>query len=347
MRRIVILTEGSSDPAKAKTATGVLRYRGDEVVAVLDSTCVGKTAQELLGVGGDTPFVAELSDLPDDVDTLLIGIAPAGGGVPAKWRAHFEEPIDREMEIVSGLHLFLGDDPELSARADAKGVRVYDVRKPPEGIPIATNAAKSTSCYRVHTVGHDCSVGKMVTSLELTRALGERGHSAKFLATGQTGIMIEGDGIPIDAVTSDFVAGAAESMVLEHQHNDFLVVEGQGSLIHPLFSGVTLGLLHGCAPQAMVFCYDPLREEIKYGNAAMPPLREVASLFEQMASLITPSIIVGIAANTSALSESNAKAELERVGDEFGLPATDVVRYGPNVLVDAILEARERDGSSS
>jgi uncharacterized NAD-dependent epimerase/dehydratase family protein len=340
MSRIVILTEGKSNPTDAKTATGILRYRLDEVVAVLDSTQVGKTAGQVLGVGGSVPFVASLAGV--DADTLLIGIAPAGGGLPVSWRSLLRQAIERRMEIVSGLHFFIGDDPEFRELASKYRVRIYDVRKPPPGISVSRNIARSARCFRVHTVGHDCSVGKMVTGLELARELCRRGRDAEFLATGQTGIMIAGKGLPIDAVVSDFVAGATEKLVLDAQHREIVVVEGQGTLVHPLYSGVTLGLLHGCAPQAMVMCYDPLRREIKYGNMPIPPLGELIDLYERVASYIAPSEVVGVAANTAALSAAEAEAELRRVQAEVGLPATDVVRFGCGPLADAVLAARER-----
>jgi len=338
LSRIVILTEGKSNPTEAKTATGVLRYRGDDVVAVLDSTAAGTTARQLLGVGGDIPVVARLGDV--EGDTLLIGIASAGGALPAAWRPVLREAIERGMRIVNGLHTFLEDDAELRELAAKRGVELEDVRRPPKGLTVSRNVARDTTCFRVHTVGHDCSVGKMVTALEITRALRELGHDAEFLATGQTGIMIAGTGVPIDAVVSDFVAGAIEHLVLEHADADFVLVEGQGSLIHPLYSGVTLGLLHGCAPQAMVMCVDPTRTTIKYGNAPMRPTGEVIEIYELMARLITPSRVVAVAVNTSELGAERARAEVDSIASEVGLPATDVVRFGVAPIVDAILAAR-------
>jgi uncharacterized NAD-dependent epimerase/dehydratase family protein len=338
MSRIVILTEGQSNPTDAKTATGVLHYRADEVVAMLDSALVGTTAGEQLGVGGDIPFIASVADV--DADTLLIGIAPAGGGFPEGWRSLLRDAIERGMSIVSGLHAFIGDDPEFRDLAVERGVTIHDVRKPPKGLPVSRNVARHTPCFRVHTVGHDCSVGKMLTSLEITRVLKARGHKAEFVATGQTGIMISGKGYPIDAVVSDFVAGAAESLVVENQESDFVVVEGQGSLIHPLFSGVTLGLLHGCAPQAMVMCIVPGRTSIKHSNAPMRPLPEVIDLYERLANVIAPSSVVAVSLNTFSLSDAEAAAEIESARVLTGLPATDVIRFGCDPIVDAILEAR-------
>ena len=213
---------------------------------------------------------------------------------------------------------------------------------------LSSNEACNTACFRVHTVGHDCGVGKMLTALELTAALRERGHTAEFLATGQTGIMISGAGIPIDAVVSDFIAGAAEQLVLENRDKDFVLIEGQGSLVHPLYSGVTLGLLHGCAPQAMVMGFDPTRTTIRHSEQEMPPLKKVIELYESMAKVMSPSRVVAVAANTSSLDEAAAQKLLAALRDNLGLPAADVVRFGCEPIVDAVLEERRRlsEGSS-
>ena len=235
-RRLVILTEGLSSPVKAKTATCVVRYGNDEVLALLDSTQAGKTSQELLGVGGAIPVVAKLADAPG-ADTLLIGIAPVGGKIPPPWRCVILEAINRGMDVVSGLHEFLCDDPEFAAAAAERGVRLVDVRKNDER-DVATFKPFRAGCLRIHTVGHDCSCGKMVVSFEVARGLSKMGHDAKFIATGQTGILIEGDGCPVDRVISDFLNGAVEKQVFANQHHEILVIEGQGFICHPhLFGG--------------------------------------------------------------------------------------------------------------
>ncbi len=346
MRKIVILTEGNSNPTHAKTATGVLRYRQSEVVAVLDSTCAGKTAQELLQVGGSVPCVASLDEI--DADTLLIGIAPPGGGLPESWRSVLHKAMSRGMRIVSGLHVYLNDDEELKRTADQYGVVIHDVRRPPPGITVSGHEARSTTCFRVHTVGHDCGVGKLVVSLEVTRGLKKLGRRAEFVATGQTGVMIAESGVPIDAVVSDFVAGAIEAEVLKHQNEEFVLVEGQGSLIHPMYSGVTLGLLHGCNPQAMIMCLDPTHTRIRHSGAPMPAVEEVISIYERMANVFVSSRVVGVAVNTSSLSASAAEKEIEQTSERTGLPTTDVIRFGVDALVEAVLaeEAESRARSA-
>lgn len=340
-RRIVILTDGRTTPNGAKTASCVIRYKTEEVVALLDTTQPGKTAGELLGVGGTIPVVANLADAPG-ANTLLIGIAPSGGKLPAAWRKILLEAIDRGMNLVSGLHDFLAADPEIAAAAAKKGVEIHDVRKNNER-DVSNRLNLREDCLRIHTVGQDCSVGKMLTSVELTLALKKRGHDAKFIATGQTGIMIEGDGCPVDCVVSDFVNGAIEKQILANQHHDFLLIEGQGSLSHPRYSAVTLGLLHGCVPQAMIMVYEAGRKNV-HGMDYIPltPLKKMIEVNEMMASLAIPSKVIGVAMNSRALSAEETEIERKKVRDELGLPVCDVIRHGSDELIDAILAYRAK-----
>jgi len=332
---MVILTEGQTDPHTSKTATSLVRYCRDECVALLDSTQAGKTSQALLGVGGELPIVASLNECPDG-NTLVIGIAPQGGKLPAAWRRIVLEAVDRGMNVVSGLHDFLSDDAEIAAVAEAAGVTIEDVRKNNER-DVATLRDHREDCLRVLTIGNDCSVGKMVTSIEITRGLIERGLDAKFLATGQTGIMIAGEGCPIDCVVADFVNGAAEKLVLANQQHSILLVEGQGSLFHPSYSAVTAGLIHGCLPQAMILCYEVGRKTIHgHDHLPLPPLSEVKQVYETLAAAMMPSQVIGIAMNSRKVSQDEAEQERERLEWEFMLPVCDVFRHGPDALVDAV-----------
>lgn len=337
-RRIVVLTEGYSNPHTGKTGANVIRYLPGQVVAVLDSTQAGKTSQELLEAGGNTPVVASLA-AAGAADTLLIGIAPPGGKIPVPWRPILFEAIRRRMNIVSGLHDFLSDDPELVAAAKEAGVKLHDVRKNKEK-DIARRIGLREDTLRVHTVGHDCSIGKMVVSVEVTRELQRRGKTAKFIATGQTGIMIEGDGAPIDCVVADFVSGATEKMILAHQKkHEFLLIEGQGSLVHPSYSGVTLGLLHGCFPQALILCYEVGRTSVTgLDHVPIPPLAEIKRLNEIMASIHRPVPVIGVGMNSRKISPAQAEDERKRVRDELGVPVCDVFRHGAGDLVDAVIK---------
>jgi uncharacterized NAD-dependent epimerase/dehydratase family protein len=339
-RRIVILTDGRTNPVNAKTASCVIRYKADEVVALLDSTQAGKTSQELLGIGGAIPVVANLADAPR-ANTLLIGIAPSGGKLPPAWRITLLEAIERGMNLVSGLHDYLSHDTEIAAAAAKRGVDIHDVRKNSER-DVANRKDLREDCLRIHTVGQDCSVGKMLASVEITLGLKNRGCDAKFVATGQTGIMIEGDGCPVDCVVSDFVNGAAEKLVLANQHHDILLIEGQGSLSHPRYSAVTLGLLHGCMPHGMILVYEAGRRTVM-GMEYIPltPLATIVEVNEAMARLANPtSRVIGVAMNSRLLDTNEAEAERERVRRELGVPVCDVIRHGPEELVDAVLALR-------
>lgn len=341
--RIIILTQGHTEPHAGKTAASVIRYRGHEVVALLDATQVGKTSGDLLGVG-NVPIVGKLDDVPE-ANTLLLGIAPPGGKIPASWRAIILDAIARrKMNIISGLHDFVGDDPEFAAAAKASGATIYDVRKNTEKT-IARRQGLRPDCLRVHAVGHDCSIGKMVVSIEIANGLKQRGHDAKFIATGQTGIMVEGDGLPIDCIVADFVSGAAEKLILENQHHEIVVVEGQGSLVHPSYSSVTLGLLHGCAPQALIMCYEIGRDRVTgVESVEIPPLGEIMKIYDVMANVHQPCKIIGIGINSRRVSKDEAARERERVKAEFSLPACDVFRDGPDELVEAVLRFKNTSG---
>ena len=336
-RRLIILTEGHTEPVTGKTATCVVRYRPEQVVALLDSTQIGKTAGELLGVGGSIPIIGKLADAPQ-ANALMLGIAPSGGRIPAPWRTVILEAINRGMDVVSGLHEFLSADSEFSKAAAEKGVQLIDVRKNNER-DVAQRENIREECLRIHTVGQDCSVGKMLVALELTNAMKAQGVKAKFIATGQTGIMVEGDGSPIDCVVSDFVSGAVEKMILAHQHNDVLFIEGQGSLSHPRYSGVTLGLLHGCMPHGMILCYEVGRKNV-YGmdHMQLKSLAEMVKINEMMANLQCPSKVIGIAMNSRKTPAEEAEREREKVRRELGLPVCDIIRHGPDELLQAVYQ---------
>ena len=345
--RSVVLAEGLFDIEWSKTAACLIRYRPETVAAVLDSTKAGRDAAEILGFGRGIPVLSTLREalgLVPSPDSLIIGIAPQGGGLPEAWRPTLVEAIRAGLDVWSGLHAFLGDDPELSPLAEEHGVTLHDVRRPPKGLPVATGRAREGSALRVLTVGTDCNVGKMTVAMELVRGLRERGARAEFAATGQTGIMLEGRGIAVDAVVADFVAGAAERLVLDADPEaDVIVLEGQGSLVHPGYSGVTLALMHGALPQALILCTKPDRKTIYGGHhdwVRIPPLDEVVRMHEDAMAWVWPEERVRVAAvacNTHGRPEEEARQEIRRAAALTVLPATDPIRYGPAKLVEAIL----------
>jgi uncharacterized NAD-dependent epimerase/dehydratase family protein len=250
------------------------------------------------------------------------------------------DAISRGMNIVSGLHQFLQDDPEFSAAARQHGVELVDVRRNSER-DVATREGIRDECLRIHAVGHDCCVGKMVSAIEVTLGLKRAGYDAQFVATGQTGILIAGDGCPIDCVVADFVNGAAEKLVRNNQHHDILLIEGQGSLAHPKYSAVTLGLLHGCMPHGLIMCYEAGRTVVNglesFSLFSLPHLKNV---YETMANLMNPCRVIGVAMNSRLLSSEQAEMERERVRREMGLPVCDVFRHGPDELVQAVLDLK-------
>ena len=346
--RFLIVADGDFAAMTSKTANSVIRYLPDRTVGVLDRQQAGKTVQDVLGFGGAIPVVGSMREgLALGPTAVLIGIAPQGGRMPAEWRAWLAEALDHGCDLWSGLHTFLSDDPLLAEKARAQGRRILDLRRPPPDLPIASGLAKTVEPLVVLTVGTDCNVGKMTAQLQLVRRLNDRGVRTRFVATGQTGIMIEGWGIAVDAVVADFIAGAAERLVLEGSKDaDVILVEGQGSINHPGYSGVTLGLLHGSCPDALILCHQCTREYIgDYRQAAwlrIPPLTEYIRLYETIASAVHPTKVIGISLNTYDMTDAEARHACEAAARETGLPATDPVRFDPAPLVDAVVSARKR-----
>jgi uncharacterized NAD-dependent epimerase/dehydratase family protein len=349
--RFLILADGQFDPLTSKTANSCLRYFPDRITGVFDRRQAGKTVQQVLGFGGDIPVVGDFArglELGGGATAVLIGIAPPGGQLPDEWRGWLRTAIERGLEIWSGLHTFIADDPELGALARAKGVRILDARKPPAHLPIADGRAAEVAACTILAVGSDCNVGKMTAQLQLRDALVKRGRRTSFVATGQTGIFIEGWGIAVDAVVADFIAGAAEQLVLQGAKDaDIVLVEGQGSLLHPGYSGVTLGLLHGSCPDAMILCHQSSRDYIGdyHGRSPwvkIPPLPELIQIYERAAAPVRPAKVIAICLNTYDLEENAARKAVADAGRETGLPVTDPVRFDPSPVVDAMMAAADR-----
>jgi len=348
MRRLVILTEGNFGPHHGKTAMGVIRYGTDPIAAVLDSSIAGRNVREWLP-GVDIPAVATLAEalaLPEPPNTLLIGIAPTGGKLPESWRRTILAAIDAGLDVHSGLHTFLGDDPEFAAAAAARGTEIVDYRRPPERKETAVGRPHSPGKRVILTVGTDCAIGKMSVALELRKSALAQGDRAVFVPTGQTGMMIDGWGVAVDRVISDFVQGTVEWMLEEGEgRGDWLIVEGQGSLDHPAYSSVTLGLIHGSTPHAMVMVHKPgmenhdfdHRADVRYPIAKLPGF---IKLHEQVAGLVAPSKVVGIALNTMLYpSDDDARRVIAEIAAETGLPTDDPVRFGADRLWPAVREA--------
>jgi uncharacterized NAD-dependent epimerase/dehydratase family protein len=342
--RLAVLTEGLFDDHHAKTAHGVIRYGTREVVAVVDSSQAGRTAAEVVPFcEKPVPIVATIAEAADrGADTMLIGIAPTGGRLDDTWRALVLEAIDRRLNVEAGLHTILADDPEFSAAAERKGVTLRDLRlAPPDlGVPRGPGGRKP-GLRVVHSVGSDVAIGKKAVTVELAAAARARGMNSVYVPTGQTGVAIAGWGIAVDHVLADYVSGAAERLVDEgSERGDLLFVEGQGSLFHPAYSAVTLGLLHGCSPDLLILAHRAGATHFEgYPDLALPSLGELIEASETVVRPLRPARVVAVALNTSRLGEDEARAAITQTEDETGLPADDVVRYGPDRVLDAVLTA--------
>jgi len=337
--RYLILAEGfSADAHYGKTMRGVLRYRRDDVAVILDST------RDAGDTEGGVPVVRTVAEAKEYApNTALVGVATQGGRFPPAWLDLLKECIEEGLDIENGLHVFLSEDPSLEELAHEHDVELRDLRKPPRDLSTATGANLAVPATIVLTVGSDCAIGKMTVSLELDREARARGIESEFVPTGQTGIAIAGWGIAVDAVVADFIAGAAERLVVEgHERGgELLWVEGQGSLINPVYSGVTLGLYHGSTPHLLVLCHETGREEIEGcggGPHPIPPLRDLVELHERMALPARQAKVAAIALNTRRLvDDDDARAAIAAAEKETGLPADDPVRFGAAKLVDAVL----------
>jgi uncharacterized NAD-dependent epimerase/dehydratase family protein len=339
-RYLILAEELSGDPLYGKTMRGVLRYRRDDVVAILDSTRAGETEE---GV----PVVGTVEEaMPLGPTTALVGAVTQGGHFPPGWMKLLRSCIASGLDVENGLHVFLGDDPELRDLAAERGVELRDLRRPPAGLSTATGENLGVDATIVLTVGSDCAIGKMTVSCELDLEARRRGVRSVFVPTGQTGIAIAGWGIAVDAVVADFLAGAAERLVVEghDRGGELLWVEGQGALLHPVYSGVTLGLYHGSVPHLLVLCHEAGRTGIEGaggGPHLIPPLSELVELHERFALPARPARVAAVALNTRALDEEEARAALAAAEAETGLPADDPVRFGAARLVDAVLAAAQ------
>ena len=342
--RLAILAEGLWAQSDAKTGHGVLRFGTRDVACVVDSTQAGRSAAEVV------PFARRDVPITADVDAAhalgataaLIGVAPSGGRLTDAWRAQLVRAMELGMDVEAGLHTLLGDDPVLVAAAREHGVRLRDLREAPAGLGIPrADLSRPAGVRVVHTVGTDCAIGKMSTALELTEGALARGHRGVFVPTGQTGIAIAGWGIAVDHVIADYVNGAGEALVDQGaERGDLLFVEGQGSLLHPGYSAVTQGLLHGSQPDVLVLQHlAGQAANDDYPSRPIPPLADVIALYEASAAAVRPAPVAAVTLNTRLLDDAGAARAIAEVEDATGLTADDVVRNGPDRVLDAVLAA--------
>lgn len=344
---LVILSEGLFGELDSKTGLGVIRYGTWPITAVIDSTCAGQTVRQRTGLACDAPIVASLEEtlrLQPAPRAVLVGTAPMGGGLPEGYRQVLKGALEAGLHIISGLHKHLNADPELVELARQKQLILWDVRTPSADNIVATKKPRRDGVKVITMVGSDCAVGKKWTALELTKATREAGHRASFIATGQTGILIEGTGVPLDRVIGDFMAGHVERAIHEAINRDdpeFIFVEGQGSLLHPAYSGVTMSLLHGSNPDALVMCHNATATCIgDQPDVRIPPSTQLVEIYESAASWINnmerKARVIGFSVNTSQLDEFATREFLDRVTLETGLPATDPVKLGVAALLQKL-----------
>ncbi|MEJ5253162.1 MAG: DUF1611 domain-containing protein [Chthonomonadetes bacterium] len=339
--RVAILQHGGIRGAYGKTGLSLLRYSDAQIVAVIDAECAGGSIPQLTGIPRDVPIVASLREaLQYHPQVLVTGIAPPGGALPDAWWQEVKEAVAHGLCVVNGLHTPMANHPDLKPLL-REGQWIWDIRQEPPGLTLGSGAARELPCLRVLTVGTDMAIGKMSTSIELHRACLRRGMRSAFIASGQTGIMIAGDGVPLDAIRVDFAAGAVEQVVMRYgRDHDILHIEGQGSLLNPA-STATLPLIRGSQPTHLILVHRAGQTHIRsYPHVPIPPIPDVIRLYEMVAEAggaFAPAPVVGIALNTAHLSDEEARRAIEQVERETGLPCTDVVRYGGEKLVDAIL----------
>ena len=324
----LIMIGDQSDPTYAKTGYGLVQWRRDLVAGQF------RFAGGSIDIGVPDMTVAEAVEA--GVQSLIIGVAPIGGVVPDDWWATIIEAAEAGLDIISGLHFKLGDFPEVTAAARASGARLVDVRSPPANIPVGTGIKRSGK--RVLMVGTDCAIGKKYSALALDQSMSEAGMNSTFRATGQTGIMLAGEGVPIDSVVADFISGAAELISPDNEENHWDVIEGQGSLFHPGYSGVSLGLLHGSQPDAFVLCHDATRTEVSgWEHFTLPSIKEAIELHTLLGSRTNPDIRrVGISVNTSMLAKDTRAGYLADLSAETGLPCVDPIIDGCGAIVEQI-----------
>ncbi len=335
--RVLLLAHGKFTGMGGKTARGVYFYSPHEVVGILDHTLAGRYADEFFPGRRHVPIYSSISDFEGEYDALIIGVAPIGGKLPRAWRSEIMRVLEDGRMVISGLHDFLSEDEEFRRIAERSGARIWDVRKPPENLRVADGSGRKANTILV--AGTDCSVGKMITAVELTNEARKRGLNAGFVATGQTGIMVGADaGYVIDRIPGDFMAGMVEEMVKKvGEKKEIVIVEGQGALTHPAYSGVSTAILHGSYAKKIIIAHDPKRtEHHHYSGFKISSLDRVIDQYESLAAGISGGRVVGISIDGEHMSNEEVNMYAEWVMSEFGLPSADVLRHGAGKLFDAV-----------
>ena len=336
-KKIAILCHGAFNYIKNKTGNMLIRYRPDEVIAVIDRSKVGKTSDSELGYGGDIPVIENFNASKQyQPDTLVIGNASQGGFISPEYRQEVIQAIEYGCDIISGMHQFLNDDKQLFELAEKHGVSLTDLRRPPKPPRFSKGTWQTREIPVLLIVGTDCDTGKMTTGWENTQRLKAQGCEARFIGTGQTGILLSGNGVPVDAVVADFMAGEIEHEIDNASDGaDIIIVEGQGSITNQYYAGVTLGLMHGAMPDYMLMTHDPAREE-DVTDYPISTVGEVMQLHLDLMKNFKKSKFIGINLLTVALSKTEAMAKINESEEKYNMATTDLVRFGNLGLIDAI-----------
>jgi len=337
MPEFAILCPGAFDYILNKTGNMLIRYRPKDVCCVIDPSKAGRTAQDVLGFGGEISIVSNFSEAKNYFpNALVIGSAPQGGYLNEEYRREIKDAIQYGCDIYSGMHQFLNDDPELSALAQEKSITINDLRRPPDPPHFPKGTWQKRKVKVLLIVGTDCDTGKMTTGWEITERLKKRGRDVCFIGTGQTGIMLGGYGVPVDAVVGDFMAGEIEYAIDEvGDQVDLVIVEGQGSLTNMYYAGVTLGLMHGAMPDYLVMTDEPGRE-IDVSNNRMASIGDVMELHLSLMKNFKQSQFLGINLLTLKMAEDLALNGIKNLEKKHKLPVTDLVRFGDRELIDRI-----------
>ena len=337
MSRFVVLAINSFNHIENKTGNMLIRYMQDEVVAIIDPEKKGLTSNDVIQIGGDIPVVGSFSDAKKyNPDHLVIGNAPQGGVVSNQMLIEIKEAISNGVNIVSGMHKFLSEDTYLKKLADKSGSKIIDLRRPPNPPSFSRGSWQKRNIPVLLVVGTDCDTGKMTTSWEIKNKLSDLNKKIKFIGTGQTGILLS-DGIAIDAVVSDFMSGEIENLIdtKVEEDTDLIIVEGQGALSNYAYSGVTLGLMHGCMPDYLILTHDPCRSKDVMGYK-MPDIKELMQLHIDLMNPFKKSSFIGINLLTFEMEESIAKNTINEFESLFKLPTTDLIRFGDSNLIKSI-----------
>ena len=355
-KNIIALVEKGFNILEAKTLVGIIRYsKKFNIIYIIDSDNNGSTSYDVLGFGKKIPITSSLQNALEEcksnnivIDSLLLGTAPRGGILPKSWRTIIMDAMKNKLNIINPLHHLFNEDEEFKRISLENSVTLWDVRK--QKIP---NRVPDFSAHKLKeniilTVGTDCNVGKMTSAIHINNELNNEGYDSVFVPTGQTGILIEGWGTSVDEIICDFAAGVSEELVLtgsklcKKTKQGFIIVEGQGSLTHPCYSGMTLSLLHGTAPDALILCHQCNRTKIRRCDFSIPSLKEYINIYNSATKYVKPSNVIAICLNTVELTEEEAKKEIERVYKETGLPTTDPIRFNSNIIIDAIKKLKKK-----